>query len=188
MEQNVPTAPETEKEPRIGIARYVPSEDTYVEMVFLQKLKRRRTMLLGGAILVALSGIQLMTELTDQQHFMLLGALSLAGFGFILWAQYGHMYNGKALYKKLLTQYGLKSLPMMEQTYYTDRVEVHAVKSERVRTYPYSQVTQIRETKTMVMLMLEKDSGISVPRSAFVEGHAENVTDYIRKHYELKKF
>lgn len=173
---------------RLAAARYVPNEDTYIEMVFLQRMKRRRTMLLGGAILVALSGVQMMAELTDQQHFMLLGALSLAGFGFILWAQYGHLFSGKRLYRSLIKQYGKKDLPGMEQVFYADRVEVHAEKSEQIRSYPYQKLTQIRETKTMIMLVMEGDSGVCVPRSAFVEGSSNDVVKYIRSHFELKKF
>lgn len=171
----------------IAQARYIPSERTYQEMIFLQSLKKRRMMRMVGSILVLLSGLQLFTKSPDYVHLLLLGGLAIAGIYYILWSQYMHEVQGKRTYKKLLAQLGnLAHLPMMEQNYYCDRIEVHAEKSDRIRTYPYADIKEIRETGTMVAFVFAKEVCVAVPRGAFVSGSAQDVTELIRKHYRVR--
>lgn len=180
------TQPAAAGEP-IAEARYIPDESTYQEMIFLQSLKKRRMMRMVGSILVLLSGLQLFTKSPDYVHILLLGGLAIAGIYYILWSQYRHEAQGKRLYKKLIAQMGnLPHLPALIQTYYGDRIEVRAEKSDRIRTYLYSGIKEIRETDSMVAFIFSKEVCVAVPRRAFTAGAAQEVTELIRKNYRVR--
>ena len=50
---------------RIALAAYTPNEDYYTETIFLQTLRKRRVLKLGGILLVLLSGIQMTRNAPD---------------------------------------------------------------------------------------------------------------------------
>lgn len=177
---------ETRRE-SIAVAKYMPTQATYEEMIFLLSLKKRRMMRMVGSILVLLSGLQLFTKSPDYVHILLLGVLAIAGVYYILWSQFMHEVQGKKAYKKLLAQFGdAAHLPMLVQTYYPDRIEVHAEKSENIRTYAYSAIKEIRESATMAVFVFPKEMGVAVPKSAFLSGSAEEVTALIRNTYKIR--
>lgn len=174
---------------RIAVATYSPDEDYYIEMIFLQSLKKRRVLRFGGIILVLLSGIQMTRNAPDYERFMLLGALSIAGLFFFLYAQYAHVFKGRSAFRKIKKKVGASNwLPRLVHEYYADRIEIRAERSENARIYPYSNMTEIRNTKTMTLFIFGSMYSVAVPRKAFSFGTAQKVVDYIRKNYSIKKY
>ena len=165
--------PSADEGPESAIARakYIPNEETYQNMHFLMDLRKNRAIRLGGAGLLLMSGLQL--------YFV-------AGFAFIFIGKYYPGMQGKRTYKSLLDRFGGKAhLPCMVQTFFQDRVEVHAEKSENIRTYPYNKITDIRENANMLVLVFNKKIGIAVPRNAFIKGSAYDVSKLIRNNYKF---
>ncbi|MBR0444220.1 MAG: hypothetical protein IJK14_02445 [Clostridia bacterium] len=167
-------------------ARYIPNEETYQNMHFLMDIRKNRAIRLGGAGLILISGLQLYLNGPDRKHVIILCLLCMVGFAFIFIGKYYPGFQGKRTYKNLLDKFGGKAhLPCMIQTFYQDRVEVHAEKSENIRTYPYSKVTDIRENANMLVLVFNKTIGIAVPRNAFIKGSAYDVSSLIRSNYKF---
>ena len=170
----------------IAKAKYIPNEDTYQNMHFLMDLRKNRAIRLGGAGLLLMSGLQLYLKTPDRTHILLLCLLGIVGFAFIFIGKYYPGIQGKKTYKTLLEKFGGKAhLPCMVQTFYEDRVEVHAEKSENIRTYSYGKITDIRENANMLVLVFNKRIGIAVPRSAFIQGSAYDVSKLIRDRYKF---
>ena len=172
---------------RIALAAYTPNEDYYTETIFLQTLRKRRVLKLGGILLVLLSGIQMTRNAPEMQRFMLLGALSLSGLFFFLYAQFAHIFKGKAALRKIRKQAGGANLPRLVHEYYPDRISIHAEQSENARTYPFSEVTEIRQTKDLTLFVFGSRYSIAVPHRAFRFGTAEKVREYIKANYKLKR-
>ena len=173
-------------ESAIAMAKYIPTEETYQNMHFLMDLRKNRAIRLGGAGLLLMSGLQLYLKAPDRTHIILLCLLGVAGFAFIFIGKYYPGMQGKQTYKSLLDRFGGKAhLPCMVQTFFQDRVEVHAEKSENIRTYPFNKVTDIRENANMLVLVFNKRIGIAVPRNAFIKGSAYDVSKLIRNNYKF---
>lgn len=182
------SVPKTDADGRIAAAAYTPGEDYYTETIFLQSLKKRRVLRLGGILLILLSGIQMIREVPEFQRFMLLGALSLSGLFFFLYAQYAHVFKGRSAIRKIRREAGGEKLPRLVHDYYADRIEIHAEGSDRVRTYSYSEITDIRQTKDMTLFVFGRQYSISVPHKAFHFGTAEQVQAYVRANFRIKRF
>lgn len=186
------TSEDSEQEEReaadgIALAKYIPNEETYQNMHFLMDIRKNRAIRLGGAGLLLMSGLQLYFKGPDRTHIILLCLLGIVGFAFIFIGKYYPGMQGKRTYNTLLEKFGGKAhLPRMVQTFFDDRVEVHAEKSENIRTYPYSKITDIRENANMLVLVFNKKIGIAVPRNAFVRGSAYDVSKLIRDRYQIK--
>ena len=180
--------PPTDEGPESAVARakYIPNEETYQNMHFLMDLRKNRAIRLGGAGLLLMSGLQLYLKAPDRTHIILLCLLGVVGFAFIFIGKYYPGMQGKRTYKSLLERFGGKAhLPCMIQTFFDDRVEVHAEKSENIRTYPYNKITDIRENANMLVLVFNKKIGIAVPRNAFIKGSAYDVSKLIRDNYRF---
>lgn len=195
-ENNLPTdAPahtdtqtiETDEAGRIALATYTPNEDYYTETIFLQTLRKRRVLRLGGILLILLSGIQMTRNAPEMQRFMLLGALSISGLFFFLYAQYAHIFKGKSAIRKIRKQAGGAALPRLVHEYFPDRIEIHAEQSENARVYPFAHVTEIRQTKDLTLFVFGSQYSIAVPHKAFRFGTAEKVREYIKANYKLKR-
>lgn len=172
---------------RIALAAYTPNEDYYTETIFLQTIRKRRVLRLGGIVLVLLSGIQMTRNAPEMQRFMLLGALSLAGLFFFLYAQFAHIFKGKAAIRKIRKRAGGADLPQLVHEYYPDRISIHAEQSDNARTYPFSEVTEIRQTKDLTLFVFGSRYSIAVPHRAFRFGSAQKVREYIKANYKLKR-
>ena len=170
----------------LASARYIPTEETYQTMHFLMDIRKNRAIRLGGAFLLLLSGLQLYLKSPGRTRIILLCLLGVVGIAFIFIGKYYPGLQGKRTYKTLMDKFGGKAhLPCMIQTFFEDRVEVHAEKSENVRTYPYSKVTDIRENADMLVLVFNKKIGVAVPRNAFTKGSAYDISRLIRDRYRF---
>ncbi len=184
-----PADPEPEEQDAAGgiaLAKYIPNEETYQNMHFLMDIRKNRAIRLGGAGLLLMSGLQLYFKGPDRNHIILLCLLGIVGFAFIFIGKYYPGMQGRKTYNTLLEKFGGKAhLPRMVQTFFEDRVEVHAEKSDNIRTYPYSKITDIRENANMLVLVFNKKIGIAVPRNAFIKGSAYDVSKLIRDRYQI---
>lgn len=183
-----PQALQTDDAGRIAVAAYTPDEEYYTETIFLQSLKKRRVLRVGGIILILLSGVQMLRNAPDDQRFLLLGALSLSGLFFFGYAQYSHFFLGKAALRKIRKQAGGKLLPRLVHDYYPDRIEIHAEQSDRVRTYSFADITEIRQTKDLTLFVFGRQYSIAVPRRAFCFGTVDKVQEHIKANYPIKKY
>lgn len=172
----------------LAIAKYVPTEKTYQDMYWLQTLKKRRVMRMIGSILILLSGLQLFQQTPTPRQLLVLGLFAFAGIYYIIWSQFRHMRLAKKTYSKMLGQFERYSeLPAIEQTYYRDHIAVRTEKSDRIRTYPYEGIKEIRENEDMIVFVCQKEVCIAVPRRAFHAGSIADTVEYIRKNYIQKR-